>query len=36
LQDYFQHIEEPSTAFSGPGVCGSSVEIEGDDSWGPT
>jgi tRNA-dihydrouridine synthase B len=34
LQDYFQHIEEPSTAFSGPVVCGLSAEIEGIDSRG--
>ncbi len=34
LQDYFQHIEEHSTAFSGPGACGSNAEIEGGASQG--
>jgi len=34
LQDYFQHIEEPSTAFSGPGECGLSPEKEREASWG--
>ena len=32
LQDYFQHIEGPSAAFSDPGGCGSSLEKEGGDS----
>ena len=34
LRNYFQHLEEPSAAFSGPGGCGSSPEKERDAPWG--
>ena len=34
LRNYFQHLEEPSVSFSGPGGCGLSPDKEREDSWG--
>jgi tRNA-dihydrouridine synthase B len=34
LRNYFRHLEEPPSAFSGPDGCGSNPEKEGDASWG--